>query len=216
MEPSKPVILVTGGSQGATGLNDLILTALPSLAKRAPHWQWLHLAGPKDSERVRKAYAAAGVKAAVHSFFAEMDRALGAASAVVSRAGASSLAEIAAMRVPSLLVPFPHAADNHQFHNAQAFAGTGAARLLEQREASPEQVVGLLLHLAENVAARERIQAALVQWHSPKAADQIAETILQAVAQPYNVEYRATVRREIHNHQNQTPNRCSALPKPLA
>jgi hypothetical protein len=122
------------------------------------------------------------VKAVVQPFFAEMELALGAASAVVSRAGASSLAEIAAMRTPSVLVPFPHAADNHQFYNARAFQETGAARLLEQQEAAPENILVLLLELVEDIGAREKIQAALVRWHSPKAAAQIAEMILQAVA----------------------------------
>lgn len=182
LNPAKPVILVVGGSQGATGINEMIMAALPVLAKRAPHWQWLHLTGPIDLEKVKQAYLAAGVSSVVHSFLEEMNLAVGAASAVVSRSGASSLAEIAAMRVPSLLVPFPYAADNHQFQNAQAFAETGAARLLEQQEAMPEKVVGLLLHLVENVAAREKIQAALVRWHSPRAAEEIAETILQTIA----------------------------------
>ena len=103
-------------------------------------------------------------------------------SAVVSRAGASSLAEIAAMRIPSVLVPFPHAADNHQFYNANAFQENGAARLLEQKEATPERIVGLLLELVEDAPAREKIQAALVHWHAPRAAEQIAEMILQAIA----------------------------------
>jgi UDP-N-acetylglucosamine--N-acetylmuramyl-(pentapeptide) pyrophosphoryl-undecaprenol N-acetylglucosamine transferase len=182
LDPEDPVILVTGGSQGATGLNKMMRAALAQLAERAPYWQWLHLTGPNDSEKVRQAYAGLGVKAVVQPFLDEMNLALGAASVVVSRAGASSLAEIAAMRVPSLLVPFPHAADNHQLHNARAFADSGAAKLLEQSEASPEKVVGLLLELVENPAAREKIQAALVQWHSPKAAEHIAEIILQVIA----------------------------------
>jgi UDP-N-acetylglucosamine--N-acetylmuramyl-(pentapeptide) pyrophosphoryl-undecaprenol N-acetylglucosamine transferase len=70
---------------------------------------------PKDVEKVKAAYDARGFKAVVKPFLAEMDLALGAATAAVSRAGASSLAEIAAMRLPSLLVPYPAAADNHQF-----------------------------------------------------------------------------------------------------
>lgn len=192
LDPEKPVILVTGGSQGATGINAMMLTALPLLVERVPHWQWLHLTGPNDSEKVKQGYAALGVRAVVRPFLEEMNLALGAASAVVSRAGASSLAEIAAVRVPSLLVPFPHAADNHQFHNARAFAESGAARLLEQQEATPEKVVGLLLELAENLAAREKIQAALVQWHSPKAAEQIAEIILQAIARSADSHVRGT------------------------
>jgi UDP-N-acetylglucosamine--N-acetylmuramyl-(pentapeptide) pyrophosphoryl-undecaprenol N-acetylglucosamine transferase len=88
------------------------------------------------------------------------------------------------MRLPSLLVPLPTAADNHQFHNARAFEATGAARLLEQKNATPEKVVALLCELVEGPAARAKIQAALVQWHAPKAAEQIAEIMLAAIARP--------------------------------
>jgi UDP-N-acetylglucosamine--N-acetylmuramyl-(pentapeptide) pyrophosphoryl-undecaprenol N-acetylglucosamine transferase len=118
----------------------------------------------------------------VKPFLAEMDLALGAAMAAVSRAGASSLAELAAMRLPSLLVPFPAAAGNHQFFNARAFATTGAARLLEQKDATPEKVAALLRELVENETARTVMQAALAQWHAPRAAEQIAENILSAIS----------------------------------
>jgi UDP-N-acetylglucosamine--N-acetylmuramyl-(pentapeptide) pyrophosphoryl-undecaprenol N-acetylglucosamine transferase len=171
-----------GGSQGAGGINEMILSALPSLGIRSSTWQWLHLAGPKDVEKVEQAYAARGFKAVVKPFLTEMDMALGAATIAVSRAGASSLAEIAAMRLPSLLVPYPTAADNHQFFNAQAFEATGAARLLEQKDATPEKVAFLLSELIEGPAARAKIQAALAQWHSPKAAEQIAEIMLATIA----------------------------------
>src|SRR6266550_2489439 len=92
-----------------------------------------------DFEKVKAAYTAKNLKAVVKPFLAEMDLALGAATACVSRSGASSLAEIAAMRLPSLLVPYPTAADNHQLINAKAFEKTGAARLLEQKIATPEK-----------------------------------------------------------------------------
>jgi UDP-N-acetylglucosamine--N-acetylmuramyl-(pentapeptide) pyrophosphoryl-undecaprenol N-acetylglucosamine transferase len=180
LDPSRPTILVMGGSQGASGLNDLILSALPSLGDRASAWQWLHLTGPNDAEKVKAAYDARGLKSVVKPFLADMELALGAATAAVSRAGASSLAEIAAVRLPSLLVPYPAAADNHQFYNAQAFETTGAARLLEQKIAAPEKVAALLRELVEDAAARANIQAALAQWHAPKAAEQIADIILNA------------------------------------
>ena len=99
LEPSRPTVLVVGGSQGARGLNDLVLSALPLLAQK--NWQWLHLTGASDFEKVQSAYAKLGLKAVVKPFLAEMELALGAATACVSRAGASSLAEIAAMRLPS-------------------------------------------------------------------------------------------------------------------
>jgi UDP-N-acetylglucosamine--N-acetylmuramyl-(pentapeptide) pyrophosphoryl-undecaprenol N-acetylglucosamine transferase len=182
LDPGFPTVLVMGGSQGAGGINDLILSVLPLLGNRTSTWQWLHLTGPGDREKVARAYAARGFKAVVKPFLREMDLALGAATVAVSRAGASSLAEIAAVRLPSLLVPYPAAADNHQFFNAQAFASAGAARMLEQKNASPDKVAAWLDELVEAPAARAKIQAALAQWHAPKAAVQIADTMLAAIA----------------------------------
>lgn len=182
LDPSRPVVLVMGGSQGASGVNNMILGALPMLARHAMQWQWLHLAGPSDVEKVRAAYAKLQLKAVVHPFLAQMDLALGAATACVSRAGASSLAEIAALRLPSLLIPFPAAADNHQWHNARAFEETGAAELLEQKDATPEKVCTLLRELMDDPGERATIKASLASWHAPKAAERIAEKILQMVS----------------------------------
>jgi UDP-N-acetylglucosamine--N-acetylmuramyl-(pentapeptide) pyrophosphoryl-undecaprenol N-acetylglucosamine transferase len=109
-----------------------------------------------------------------------MDLALGAATATISRAGASSLAEMAAMRLPSLLVPLPTAADNHQFFNAHAFEKTGAAKLLDQKKSTPEQTAARLAELVTDETARQKIQAALAQWHAPQSAAQIAEKIFNS------------------------------------
>jgi len=197
LDPHRPTILVMGGSQGASGLNDMILSALPFLQERGQlireaGWsgehadklsalQFLHLTGTNDFEKVKAAYDTRGIKTVVKPFLAEMDQALGAATVAVSRAGASSLAEIAAMRLPSLLVPFPAAADNHQYYNARAFEATGAARLLEQKKATPGEVAAILGELAGDETTRAAMQTALAQWHAPRAAEQIAENILSAV-----------------------------------
>ena len=180
LDPDRLTILVVGGSQGASGLNEMILSALPRLAGK--NWQWLHLTGSGDFAKMRAAYAARGIKAVVKPFLPEMDLALNAATAAVSRAGASSLAEMAAMRLPSLLVPFPAAADNHQFLNAAAFAQNGAARLLEQRDSTPERLAAMLTELAGDSTTRSSVQRALAQRHVPRAAEQIAERMLDAVA----------------------------------
>lgn len=188
LDPARPVVLVTGGSQGASGLNRLVMDALPVLVRHSLQWQWLHLTGSRDAERVTQAYARLNLKAVVRPFLAEMDVALGAATACVSRAGASSLAELAALRLPSLLVPFPAAADNHQFHNARAYEETGAAQLLEEHEASPEKVSTALRELVEQADERGRIQSALAQWHRPDAAERIADQILRRLRQPVALE----------------------------
>ena len=180
LDPDRPVVLVMGGSQGAAGINALVAKSLPLLTGDARRWQWFHLAGGDQAEAARRAYAAAGVDAAVHPFFAAMELALGAASVAVSRAGASSLAELAALRVPAVLVPYPAATDNHQWHNARAFESTGAARLLEQKSATPELLLAWLRDLATPGEARAGMSAALAKWHTPHAARDIAEVILQA------------------------------------
>jgi len=142
-----------------------------------------------------------------------MDLALGAATVSVSRSGASSLAEIAAMRLPSLLVPYPTAADNHQFINARAFEKTGAAKLLEQKNSTPEKVAALLRELVEDSTLREKMQSALVQWHAPTAAGQIAENILQAIgaAALKNSNIQAPTSREISSSNNQAMSRAGGL-----
>jgi UDP-N-acetylglucosamine--N-acetylmuramyl-(pentapeptide) pyrophosphoryl-undecaprenol N-acetylglucosamine transferase len=191
LDPHLPTVLVVGGSQGASGLNEIILSVLPLLKEK--NWQWLHLTGTADFEKIEAAYATLGIRAEVRPFLAEMDLALGAATAAVSRAGASSLSEIAAMRLPSLLVPYPAAADNHQFFNASVFETTGAAKLLGQKNSSPEKAAAILTALIEDEPARVEMQSALAQWHAPASAEQIAGIILDTIAQPATA--RASARK---------------------
>lgn len=181
LDPSRPVALVMGGSQGARGINELLIRSLPLIQQRLAGWQWLHLTGQDDAQRVRAAYDAAGLTATVHPFFARMELALGAADVAVSRAGASSLAEFAAVRLPAVLVPLPTAADNHQFHNARTFEQSGAARLLDQQTATPDLVVATLLALSASGPERAQVQSALEKWHAPRAAADIAAQIIASL-----------------------------------
>ncbi len=187
LDPQRPVLLVTGGSQGASGVNDLQLAALPQLATTFPELQYIHLTGSSDVEKVRAAYAACSVNAVVEPFLAQMELALGAATAAVSRAGASSLAELAATRLPAVLVPFPAATDNHQFFNARAFAETGAAKMLEQKPGAAERLVEMLNGFFNDSEARNAIAAALARWHTPDAAERIAGGILQTIRHGHSV-----------------------------
>src|SRR5688572_2743335 len=146
-----------------------------------PDLQYLHLTGADDFNRVRTEYANRGVKAVVRPFLSEMEMALGAATAAISRAGASSLAELAAMRVPAILIPYPTATDNHQFHNARALADVGGALLLEQAGATGQSLAAMADRLLRDHPARKAMAGELIRWHSPHAAELIADRILALV-----------------------------------
>ena len=182
LDTKRPVLLIVGGSQGARGVNEAVLQALPLLKQTVPEMQYLHLTGPADFEKVRAAYQAEELRANVRPFRTEMELALDAATVAVSRAGASSLAEIAAMQVPAILVPYPIAADNHQFHNARAFVETGAARMLVQKQITPELLVEMMVDLIRDQTRRDDMKRALAKWHKPDVAARIAETIVQRCA----------------------------------
>jgi UDP-N-acetylglucosamine--N-acetylmuramyl-(pentapeptide) pyrophosphoryl-undecaprenol N-acetylglucosamine transferase len=178
LDPLRPVLLIQGGSQGAQAVNGLVTAALPRLRQLAPQWQYLHLAGLTQAADVKAAYAAADCRAVVLPFLTEMELALAAATLTISRAGASSLAELAAMQVPSILIPFPTAIDNHQYWNARACSDNGAALILEERDASPERLTEMVAVLANNPAALRTMRLALARRHTPCAAELIADKIL--------------------------------------
>jgi len=183
LDARRPVLLVMGGSQGASGINDLVLSALAPISQSRPDLQFLHLTGTGDADKVRQAYKALELKAIVHPFLSEMELALGAATVALSRAGASSLAELAAMRVPAVLIPYPAAADNHQHFNARALFLTGAARMVEQRLATPAGLAKTIVGLLDNPDDLAALGTALAAWHRPAAAAHIADRITRAIGQ---------------------------------
>jgi UDP-N-acetylglucosamine--N-acetylmuramyl-(pentapeptide) pyrophosphoryl-undecaprenol N-acetylglucosamine transferase len=178
LHPQRPLVLVTGGSQGASGVNNLVLQALPQLLHSAPDLQFIHLTGANDLDQVKAGYELHKCKALVRPFLSEMEMALGAATVAVSRAGASSMAELAAMRLPAVLIPYPVAADNHQVFNARAYAEAGAAFRLEQKGGTGEKLASMILSVILDEALREKMARALDRWHWPHAAELIAERML--------------------------------------
>jgi UDP-N-acetylglucosamine--N-acetylmuramyl-(pentapeptide) pyrophosphoryl-undecaprenol N-acetylglucosamine transferase len=177
LNPNAPVLLVMGGSQGAARINELALGAVPLLRQAAPDLQFMHLTGARDLEKVRDGYQAHNVPALVRSFFDDMGTALAAADAAVSRAGASSLAELAARQLPAVLIPYPTAADNHQYFNARAFVQSGAARMMPQETATSGLLANEILDLMRDTN-RSAMRQALPAWHVPGAAAHIAERML--------------------------------------
>jgi UDP-N-acetylglucosamine--N-acetylmuramyl-(pentapeptide) pyrophosphoryl-undecaprenol N-acetylglucosamine transferase len=117
-----------------------------------------------------------------------MDLALSAATVAVSRAGASSLAEMAAMELPAILIPYPAAADDHQYHNARTLAQPGASRMLVQSQLKPELLASAILEILSDPLTRDRMKTELRKWHYPNAADEIIDAILPPAAREQQPE----------------------------
>jgi UDP-N-acetylglucosamine--N-acetylmuramyl-(pentapeptide) pyrophosphoryl-undecaprenol N-acetylglucosamine transferase len=135
-------VLVVGGSLGAKVFNDVVPRALALLG--GPRPLVTHQSGAQHAESLRQAYSSAGVQAKTQAFIDDMAAAYAEADLVVCRAGATTVAEIAAAGVASVLVPYPHAVDDHQTANARFLADAGAAVLLPQSELSAERLAELL------------------------------------------------------------------------
>ncbi len=126
------VLVVMGGSQGARSINRFVTDALERCRQYSDKIYCIHISGTADKETVEAAYRRCGWEARVAAFDPELPRALAAADLVLARAGGSTTAELAAIGVPSILVPFPGHGDRHQLKNAHALARCGAARVLEE------------------------------------------------------------------------------------
>src|SRR3989454_12113654 len=135
-------VLVVGGSLGAQALNDVVPRALALLTGERP--VLTHQSGAQHLDSLRRAHSAAGVSAKTPAFIEDMAAAYAEADLVVCRAGATTVAEIAAAGVASVLVPYPHAVDDHQTANARFLADAGAAILVPESELSAERLAGLL------------------------------------------------------------------------
>ncbi|MBE0515324.1 undecaprenyldiphospho-muramoylpentapeptide beta-N-acetylglucosaminyltransferase [Sulfurimonas sp.] len=135
-------IIFLGGSQGAKAINDLALSVAEELKKRGI--KIIHQAGEKDYERVQKKYEESGVEAEVYAFTKEMPSLMSKADLAVSRSGASTLWELCANGLPALFIPFPHAASDHQYHNARFIVQNKMGWCERESEDLREKLLSLL------------------------------------------------------------------------
>jgi UDP-N-acetylglucosamine--N-acetylmuramyl-(pentapeptide) pyrophosphoryl-undecaprenol N-acetylglucosamine transferase len=171
-------LLVMGGSQGASALNERLPEAVALASASAPI-DVLHQTGRDREAAVREAYARQGVtRATVVPFIDDVAGAIAESDLVVARAGAGTVAEIAAIGRASILVPFPHAADDHQHKNAAALAARGAAVCLPQPLAEPRRIAAEIARLAEGAEERAAMARAARAHGRPNAARDIADDLL--------------------------------------
>ncbi len=175
-------LFVFGGSQGALGINSLVIDALPALQARVrdgklPPIEWIHQTGEKDFDRVQAAHAAAGTGARVEKFVYAMRDAYEQSALILCRAGSSTLSELAAVGRASILIPFPLATDNHQEANARIFTEAGAAILLRQQEAKSEDLVRVIQTLWDDPARISEMENRVRAFYKPEAARDIATAL---------------------------------------
>ena len=177
--PGAARVLVFGGSQGAHAINLAMVEAAPRLAAAAPGLAITHQTGERDLEMVRDGYRRAGVEARVEPFLFAMDREMNDADVVVCRAGATTLAELAAAGRASLLIPLPTATDDHQRKNALALVHHGAARMVDQAGLTGERLASELLALVAGVDERRWVESAARRLARPNAARVIVDKVLE-------------------------------------
>ena len=178
------VMLVVGGSQGARAINEALLAALNEIAagrlpEPPPGLEILWATGPAHIDRVRSEVARLEFEAWVHpiGYISNMPHALAAADFAVSRAGAMALAELCAWGLPSILVPLPTAAANHQHHNARALADAGAAVALPETDLTADRLWEEVRRLTADSGLRVQIASHARDRGRPHAADRIVDDL---------------------------------------
>jgi UDP-N-acetylglucosamine--N-acetylmuramyl-(pentapeptide) pyrophosphoryl-undecaprenol N-acetylglucosamine transferase len=178
--PESPTLLVLGGSQGAAGLNHAVMHIAPELQKRWPQVLVVHQTGAEQYDAVKQAYAHSGLAHVVEPFFDDLSNWYGRATLAISRAGGTTLAELACAGCPAVLVPFPSAADDHQTRNAEWFAGRGAARIVRQVQELGKTAGGLLgcvEQLLGDGVAWATMQRKMRELANPAATERVVQVL---------------------------------------
>ncbi|MBC8114857.1 MAG: undecaprenyldiphospho-muramoylpentapeptide beta-N-acetylglucosaminyltransferase [Candidatus Saccharimonas sp.] len=175
-------LLVLGGSQGADSLNEAVVAALRLVSEARSGWRVVHQTGARQVEAMRRAYAGLSIDAVVEPFFDDMLARYRAASFVVSRAGATTLAELACCGLPMLLLPYPHAADDHQRANALAYESHGAAVSVEHLATAEQTAARLadpLRSLLTDESCRRAMSTAARSCAHPDATSAVVNRMLE-------------------------------------
>jgi len=172
-------VLVLGGSQGAKAVNIAFVGALEYLAGKGRYPRVVHQTGKTDFRRVSEDYSRRGLDAEVVPFIRDIAGAYRRADLVVSRAGATTLFELAATGSPSILVPYPHAANRHQETNARSLVNLGGAEMVLESELTEAKLAGLLGKYMDNSAALARMGENARELGRPDAAGLMVDQLLE-------------------------------------
>ena len=183
-DSDKPVILISGGSRGARSINRAMVDVLVNAATN-PTVQYLHVTGKGEYDDIITRIKDAGVELEtlrhirVEPYLYNMPQAMAMADLAVFRAGATGLAELTARGIPSILIPYPYAAENHQEYNARALVEVGAARMILNKDLTSELLQENITELLESPDKLKAMSAASLSLGRPQAAEEIAKMILK-------------------------------------
>lgn len=171
-------LLVFGGSQGARALSERVPVALALLPEDTrSRLEVVQQGRSEDVDSVRRAYAGAGIRAEVESFFGDLPQRMAAAHLVISRSGASTVSELAVIGRPAILIPYPFATDDHQTANASVLADAGAAWLIQQRDLTAEKFSALLAEIFSHPDDLAKHAEAAGSLGKPDAAQRLADLV---------------------------------------
>jgi UDP-N-acetylglucosamine--N-acetylmuramyl-(pentapeptide) pyrophosphoryl-undecaprenol N-acetylglucosamine transferase len=179
-----PRVLILGGSQGAHAINVAMVAAAPQLVRRSADVALVHQTGERDVAAVREGYRGAGIAARAEPFLDPVAREMAEADVVICRAGATTLAELAALGRPAVLVPFPAATDDHQQRNAEVLEQAGAAVLMSERDLTPDRLAAVTAELLADPRRRARMADAMRRFARPDAAARIVDRLLELAGRP--------------------------------
>ena len=174
-------ILVLGGSQGATAINRVFTETLLYLKAKGRNPEVIHQTGKTDYERVVQDYREKGIRGELFPFIQDMATAYNRADLVVSRAGATTIFELAALGKPSILIPYPYATNQHQKTNAHGMVRAGGAEMISQSELSGEGLAQMLIRLMDNRPALEQMGKDAKRMARPDAAKTIVDQLVALV-----------------------------------
>lgn len=185
-DDSLKTLMFLGGSQGAVSLNEAVTRVLGRCRDLLTGWRIVHQVGPGQIAEIRESYASLGLTAVVEDYFPQVAELYAAADIVISRAGATTLAELACVGCPALLIPYPFAADQHQAANAEVFARRGAALMITQGPTAADTAGRLqepLEHLLRDPQRRDDMRQAARRLARPQAAQDIVNLLLGDAAE---------------------------------
>jgi len=180
-DPSRFSLLVFGGSQGARSVNRVVTEAVGQLQPRLPELSIVHQTGEADRLSVDEQYRARGIDARVSAFIEDMAAAYGSADLVVCRAGATTLAELAMVGKPAILIPYPYAADDHQRHNAEAMTAHRAAEMILEKDLSPEHLAERIFYYSQHRAQLAAMAQAAADLAAPAATAEVLRVCRELV-----------------------------------